>query len=91
MIAESPAYGPDAKAVIRGRYKLVERSDGVVRLFDLSEDPRELSDLSTEHPHVVAELRGLLRSQTEQITAKGAKARLDPEIANDLRTLGYLD
>lgn len=48
-------------AVIDGPYKLVlDRASGKAELYDLSADPHELHDLSTQAPDTAARLRALL-------------------------------
>ncbi len=53
--------GTDGKAIISGDYKLLREAkkqnlDGKFRLFDLSKDPYEENDISSENPRLVSEL-----------------------------------
>jgi arylsulfatase A-like enzyme len=90
MISESPAYGPDARALVWRGYKLVTRADGVTLLFDLERDPRELSDLSAARPAVVSELRRILVGQKHGTHAERSVDPWSEEASKDLRALGYL-
>ena len=45
------------RAVIMGRWKLVECGPEYIKLYDLSADPGETKDLSTQSPAVLKELR----------------------------------
>jgi arylsulfatase A-like enzyme len=45
------------RAVLMGRWKLVECGPEFVRLYDLSADPGETKDLSAQNPAVLQELR----------------------------------
>ncbi|MGE0551069.1 MAG: sulfatase-like hydrolase/transferase [Kofleriaceae bacterium] len=46
-------------AMIRGRWKLIQTGD-VFELYDVQDDPNELSNLAARHPQIVGELRALL-------------------------------
>jgi arylsulfatase A-like enzyme len=83
-------------AAIRGRYKLLNRPDGSVLLFDLQEDPRERDDLAPVRPDVVTDL---LREATALRERYGSVVRGDlaeplPELTEEeleaLRSLGYV-
>jgi len=93
VVAESPAYGPDARAVIWRRRKLVERHDGVELLFDLRSNPGETHNLATAEPDTVNGLRLLLELD---VRAAGERARdeqmdFDEDTIEELRALGYLN
>ncbi len=45
------------RAVVMGRWKLVECGPGYIKLYDLSADPGETKDLSAQSPAVLQELR----------------------------------
>lgn len=93
IFAESPAYGPDSWAVISDGWKLIERVDGVVLLFDLNNDPLESVDLSLKNPHQVRELRKRamsLRGTLVAIQTTDSRA-LDDATKEQLRVLGYLE
>lgn len=88
--------GFHANALVRGRYKLVERvPERRLELYDLERDPREQRDLAAEEPELVAELEGELRAAilaAEQESARfGTSSPVEhtPEEIHDLRELGY--
>ncbi|MCJ7753566.1 MAG: hypothetical protein MUP13_03275 [Thermoanaerobaculales bacterium] len=93
IYAESPAYGPDSWAVISDGWKLIERVDGVVLLFDLNNDPSESVDLALEYPRQVREMRD------KAITIRAslvAVQPIDPDTLDEateeqLRVLGYVE
>ena len=92
-LAESPAYGPDSRAITFGRFKLIRRYDGFVQLFDLHADPEEMLDLSAERPELVAELTDLMDSELAGIdtTASDETMEFDEDTLEQLRSLGYID
>lgn len=92
QIAESPAYGPDSRAVVwRGR-KLIERADGVRMLFDLRRDPAERQDLIGRQPAAAEALAGILARELAAAEPRppGEPMEYDPETEAQLRALGYL-
>ena len=92
VIAESPAYGPDSRAVIMNQRKLVVRSDGAQSLFDLRDDSQEHHNLAARRPEVVAALRTILDRESTSAGAQepAAAMNLDEETKRQLRALGYL-
>ena len=92
ILAESPAYGPDSRAVIWRGHKLIERQDGVTLLYDLRSDPDEQHDLAAALPHQVEGLRSLLNHQltSSEPSQGGLTMELDEETREQLRSLGYL-
>lgn len=65
-------------AILRGRYKLIERyEDGQVHLYDLEADIGERNDLATEQPERVAEMRGRLHAWYEEVGAQFLSALPD--------------
>jgi arylsulfatase A-like enzyme len=92
-VAESPAYGPDTKAITFGRYKLVRQVDGLVQLFDLQQDPGELIDLSQERPEIVAKLGDLLEQELTGVDTSLSDETMDfdEDTLEQLRSLGYLE
>lgn len=92
QIAESPAYGPDSRAVTwRGR-KLIERADGVRMLFDLREDPGERHNRIGQEPVAAEALTGILERElaTGERQPPSERMEFDPETEAQLRALGYL-
>ncbi len=91
VFAESPAFGVNAHSVlVEGRYKLIERLDGVVLLYDLSTDPGETNNLAEREPELAATLLDVLhrRGSAERM---GREMELDEETLEKLRALGYID
>jgi arylsulfatase A-like enzyme len=93
LLIESPAYGPDATAIVFGRHKLVVRADGVELLFDLERDPDERTNLITTSPETANAMRRRLHDLTSQLIAAGEGQPIDMDEAAEeqLRALGYLD
>jgi arylsulfatase A-like enzyme len=84
------------------RWKLfhIEGRNGASRrlLFDLAADPFELDDVAGAHPELADALASALLSTLEAQRRKGAALRgpeaaaaIDPELAEELRALGYAD
>jgi arylsulfatase A-like enzyme len=93
VLAESPAYGPDSRAITFGRFKLIRQNDGFVQLFDLHADPEEMLDLSAERPDLVAELTDMMERELAGIdtTASDETMEFDEDTLEQLRSLGYID
>jgi arylsulfatase A-like enzyme len=102
--SESTYWGPiEVKALRSERYKYLrgvpKRADDAERegweaLYDLAEDPAETTDVQAAHDPVF----GRMRTLVDRIVAGGsvaAEERLpedaDPELIEQLRSLGYLD
>jgi arylsulfatase A-like enzyme len=89
VIAET-RHQADKRGIVWGRWKLIQdRVAGEWALFDLEQDPREVSDVLEGHPDVVALLKKALR-QAE--LAPGAAADVGPmsdEYRRVLEALGY--
>ncbi|HXV37042.1 MAG TPA: hypothetical protein VEC18_07825, partial [Myxococcota bacterium] len=63
------------------------------RLFDLRVDPDEEVDLLEIEPEAAARMRELLDAYRERAPVPGAarsEVRIDPQIVDKLRALGYL-
>lgn len=81
------------RTYLDGRYKTsLRRADDHLALFDLETDPGELSDVSAEHPEVVARHRERIRELSESLSARRAvMEKLSEDDRERLRALGYLD
>ncbi len=62
--------------VIQGNWKLTAQS-GKPQLFDLSVDPGERHDVSTEYPEITTKLDGLIKSWTASIPNE---VNMDPKV-----------
>ena len=92
LIAESPAYGPDSKAVIWEDWKLIVRSQSGPLLFDLRADPGERRNLAGTAPRLQARLWAILRRELNGAAGAAPSAVLDPDekTRGELRALGYV-
>jgi arylsulfatase A-like enzyme len=83
-------------ALIRYPWKLIaSREAATAALFDLGQDPAELTDVSAENPAVAAAMGEVLESWSRRVGEVGAdvrqiEPRLSPEQIERLRDLGYL-
>jgi arylsulfatase A-like enzyme len=75
------------------RFKLVLRPDidggFSSALFDIEADPRELSDVQHDYPEEARRLRTALAQWLALHPAPETPGRLDPEVEQRLRALGY--
>ncbi|MBN1423329.1 sulfatase [Candidatus Fermentibacteria bacterium] len=84
-------------AVRRGRWKLWQRPNGDIRLYDLDGDPGETVNRAAEYPDTLAALtdevhawyRGLVRPPMPASEAEGAT--IDAETVQLLKRLGYVE
>jgi arylsulfatase A-like enzyme len=93
FVAESPAYGPDARALHVGPEKLVLRADGVVHLFDHATDPGERANRADASEPRIEALRGLLveRFPMPDFDLELQAATFDDATEEQLRALGYIE
>jgi len=99
ILAETGWQTGHLRAVVEGRFKLVLRTMAPTKeipevtetlvLFDLEDDPGELTDVSTEHPEVVARLEPLLRERA--IPERQPVRKFSGELEKELESLGYLN
>jgi arylsulfatase A-like enzyme len=61
--------GGKARAVRKGKWKLVEFGESYTKLYDLSKDLGERDDVSVKNPEVLKELRGLWSDWSKQMMA----------------------
>jgi arylsulfatase len=94
---DGPSRGmmPIYRSVRRGRHKLVLRSDQEGgELYDLASDPGEKTDLSAARPEILATLSAEMEARYRDFRLDGEdqnRVELDPEEAEKLRALGYID
>ncbi|MFT5441832.1 MAG: arylsulfatase A-like enzyme [Myxococcota bacterium] len=86
---------------VRGKQRMVRNRDwkllyipneagGLVRLFDLRNDPGENQDVAAANPNVVAELRRALDDTMANEPGGSVEKELSEEEKESLRALGYL-
>lgn len=91
VYAGSPAFGVDARSILfEGRYKLIERRDGVRLLYDLQDDPEEQHDLAAERPDLTARL-GEMFARTVEPSETAEEMEIDEETLEQLNALGYIE
>jgi len=83
-----------------GRYKIIARSRGRLRVYDLQTDPGEQTNLAATRPELVSYLRGLLGvrlSRSGQVHRarsnrphQASSATIDAELEAQLEALGYV-
>jgi arylsulfatase A-like enzyme len=93
IYAESPAYGPDSWTLIEGGWKLIERDDGVILLFDLDHDPGETTNKTTNFQDKVIMMNDkVARLQASFEFAEPAESLpIDEATEEQLRVLGYVN
>ena len=92
LVAESPAYGPNSKAVVWNDHKLILRQDGVKLLYDLAHDAGETTDLSRSNPELMSQLQRVLGRELLNAKPQGDSQPLDfdAETREQLKSLGYI-
>ena len=91
--------GLRSRAVFSGSQKLIAHADGEVELYDLGDDPAEVTNLAREQPQRVESLHARLTTFAAQLTEALAREGAWSEEADDLsvdeierlRSLGYLN
>ena len=93
MFASSPAYGPEAWAMLSGGRKLIVRSDGHRLLFDLSADPGERDDLSVAQSQLVESYEAELNRHRAAVDdgRPSSSMEIDDQLHDALRALGYVE
>jgi arylsulfatase A-like enzyme len=87
-------YDGDMHALFEDEHKLIRKSGGRLLLYDLSRDPREETDLSTQLPQRTS---AMLKSLIDYLAylpaplAAGEKRSIDAETRKALQELGYLE
>jgi len=79
-------------AVRTDDWKLVRLEDGTERLFDLTADPEERTNLVADEPEAAARLRDRLEDHEQLLAASGddmASVAMDEDVKERLRDLGY--
>ncbi len=92
LIAQSPAYGVDAQALIVRHKKLITRADGQRLLFDLANDPGETRNLAPTEARLVELLTRILEAETRPgAVTPTSQMELDEDSKSQLKALGYLN
>ena len=96
LFAESLDQGPEKKAVIKGRYKLIYHTDSrECELYDLVADPKEQMNLADQsHQPVLADLREELFAWMERMPSNAGiplQEKDDIRVVERLRCLGYIE
>ena len=96
VVAEWADTDPEADArrfAIRSAdWKYVRMEGGAERLFDLTADPEERTNLVDDEPAVAADFRGRLEAHRERLAAADGDVgtvEMDDDVAERLRLLGY--
>jgi arylsulfatase len=92
----SGEFGVAEWGIREGRWKLL-LENGRVRLFDLSADPKETSDVSGRHPEITAYLAGRIARTSPGFTQRDRPPIVDPAagglerpLSDALKALGYI-
>ena len=99
---KGPQVNPHGRyrAFRSGDYKLIQHSTDGTFLYNLSEDPGELNEISTKEPQKVQDLTAELDSYLKKLSLPDLNADVDapreiPDIGKDeldnLRALGYIE
>jgi arylsulfatase A-like enzyme len=91
------AYGVAEWGIREGRWKLLVEN-ARTRLFDLSADPKETSDVSGKHPDLTAYLAGRIARTSPGFTQRDRPPTVDPSagglerpLSDALEALGYIE
>ena len=96
IFSEAVKWRPEERSVRTARHKLiVDPGDGSTMLFDLQEDPGEKRNLAAADPATTERLLALTREHAAANEAHGGlagkAAEVPPDVAERLRSLGYLE
>jgi len=80
-------------AIVDGRWKFIQHAirEEESELYDLMEDPHELTNLYAERPGELERLRQNLRARPYQPKRASGQAQISDEDRERLRSLGYMD
>ncbi len=96
LLAEAPLYGPPRSAIIHWPFKLVRTGrrgpSRHTELFHLGDDPAERHNLADREPELTRRLETTLTAVlgAAQGETRGNEADLDPQLLEELRSLGYV-
>ena len=87
--------GKHSRAVLDGRWKLIEGLDGSFVLFDTQADPLEQNDLAASHGAEVQRLRSMMQAlearakEAGKAFEPGSKVQQTEDEADQINSLGY--
>ncbi|REJ72987.1 MAG: hypothetical protein DWQ36_10370 [Acidobacteria bacterium] len=93
ILAQSPAYGPDASALVLQRKKLISRADDVELFYDLLSDPEERNPKTSDGDGELDVYRDILQRAARAAAPTDSAPpaiELDEEARKQLEALGYL-
>jgi arylsulfatase A-like enzyme len=82
--------GSPQRAVLQGRWKLVQHASGERELFELAEDPLERVNRAAAEPARAAELASRLTTTLSSVREAPELPKLSPAMRRQLEALGYL-
>ena len=78
------------RAVLQGRWKLVQHASGERELFELGEDPLERANRAAAEPSRAAKLASRLTTELGSVREAPALPKLTPDTRKQLEALGYV-
>ena len=78
------------RAVLQGRWKLVQHASGERELFELGEDPLEHANRAAAEPARAAKLASRLTTELGSVREAPALPKLTPDTRKQLEALGYV-
>ena len=94
ILCEESCYGYKKESILYKQWKLIfSKCDGVELLYDLSSDPKEQKNLSSQKVKKLEYLKSLLELHFSESNKKYSTEILDVDkrIAEHLKNMGYLD
>lgn len=86
-------YDRTLDGIVQDDFKLIRSNEGEIQLFNLLEDPDELTNIASVHPDHVSDLATALDQWLNEHLPSGAAStstKLDDGLVEHLRGLGYL-
>lgn len=83
------------RGVYDGDRKLTTIGDHIDGLFDVTQDPNEISSIAAHHPDVTARLQAQLDAFSQDVASRRVQqesnGEVDAEVVEHLRALGYIE
>ncbi|MFC4245642.1 sulfatase [Natribaculum luteum] len=91
VIAEWADYdeGDRRFALRTNEWKYVQMEGGEERLFDLTSDPEETTNVAEEYPGTLSTFRDKIENHANSVGSESISAEMDEEVRQRLRDLGY--